>query len=116
MKKRWQTLLLMLLLTVLSAVTVLAAEQQEKRTDRAVIQYATAADGYVTAQFTGKTDKRLKAQVKGPGSTYSYNMTPGKVETFPLSDGNGNYQVTVYENTSGNKYAVVVSASFKVML
>lgn len=115
MKKRWVGLLLTVLLAAGLSVTVLAAEQQ-KRTEKAVIQYGMAAEGYITAQFTGKTQKRLKAQVKGPTATYTYNMTAGKVETFPLSDGNGSYRVTVYENTTGTKYATVVSASFDVKL
>ena len=64
------------------------------------------------AQYTAKTDKRLKAQVKGPTTTYTYNLTAGSWATFPLSDGNGRYQVTVYQNTEGSKYAAVVSAAF----
>ena len=97
-----------------------AAEQgkihQEKRSDKAVIDYTDAAEGYVQAQFTAETAKRLKAQVKGPKTTYTYNMTAGKWETFPLSDGNGSYQVTVYENTTDNKYAAVTSVTFPVTL
>lgn len=89
---------------------------QEKRSDKAVIDYTDTMDGYVQAQFTASTQKRLKAQVKGPTTTYTYNMTAGKMETFPLSDGNGKYQVTVYENTTGNKYAVVSSVTFDVAL
>ena len=89
---------------------------QEKRSDKAVIDYTDIADGYVQAQFTADTTKRLKAQVKGPSITYTYNMTAGKWETFPLSDGNGRYQVTVYENTIDKKYAVVTSVTFDVLL
>ncbi|MBR2061845.1 MAG: transglutaminase domain-containing protein [Anaerotignum sp.] len=89
---------------------------QEKKSDKAVIDYTDTMDGYVQAQFTASTQKRLKAQVKGPTATYTYNMTAGKMETFPLSDGNGKYQVTVYENTTGNKYAVVSSVTFDVAL
>lgn len=89
---------------------------QEKKSDKAVIDYTDTMDGYVQAQFTASTQKRLKAQVKGPTTTYTYNMTAGKMETFPLSDGNGKYQVTVYENTTGNKYAVVSSVTFDVAL
>ncbi len=103
-----------------SGVAAKAAQQgkvhQEKRSNKAVIDYTDIADGYVQAQFTAKTDKRLKAQVKGPTTTYTYNMTAGKLETFPLSDGNGSYQVTVYENTTGNKYAVSTSVTFNVVL
>lgn len=89
---------------------------QEKKSDKAVIDYTDTMDGYVQAQFTASPQKRLKAQVKGPTTTYTYNMTAGKMETFPLSDGNGKYQVTVYENTTGNKYAVVSSVTFDVAL
>ena len=90
--------------------------QKEKRSDKAVINYTNADEGFVQAQFVGKTTKRLKAQVKGPAVTYTYNMTAGKQETFPLSDGNGSYQVTVYENTTEQKYAVVCSVTFDVKL
>ncbi len=66
--------------------------------------------------FTGSTSKRLKAQVSGPSTKYTYDLTAGAWTTFPLSDGNGNYTVTVFENTSGSKYAKVLNASFKASL
>ena len=93
-----------------------ASGTKEKRVTKAVIDYSNTDDGYVMVQFTGKTTKRLKAQVKGPATTYTYNLTPGQWETFPLSDGNGKYQVSVYENVSGTKYAAVTSVSFDVKL
>jgi transglutaminase-like putative cysteine protease len=43
-------------------------------------------------------------------------VTPGKWEVFPLSDGNGSYQVAIYENVTGSKYAAVTSTSFSVQL
>lgn len=89
---------------------------KEKKSDKAVIDYTDTVDGYVQAQFTAKTTKQLKARVEGPTTTYTYNMTAGKWEVFPLSDGNGKYQVTVYENTTDNKYAVVNAVSFDVTL
>ena len=79
---------------------------------KAVIDYSNTADGYVMVKYTASTSKRLKAQLKGPTTTYTYNITAGKWETFPLSDGNGSYQVIVYENISGSKYSTVLSASF----
>ena len=87
-----------------------------KKTDKAAIDYSNTKDGYVMVQYTAAADKRLKAQVKGPTTTYTYNLTAGKWETFPLSDGNGSYQVVVYENISGTKYAVVTSVSFEAVL
>ncbi len=93
-----------------------AAGTRVKKTGKAVIDYSNVQDGYVMAQFTAKTDKRLKAQVKGPKTTYTYNVTPGKWEVFPLSDGNGTYQVVVYENVISTKYAAVTSVSFTATL
>lgn len=90
---------------------------REQRTEKAVIDYSHTKDGYVMVQYTEQTDQRIKTQVKGPsGTTYTYNVTPGKWEVFPLSDGNGSYQVTIYENVTGSKYATVTSVSFTVQL
>ncbi len=87
-----------------------------QKTDKAIIDYSNTKDGYVMAKFTAATTKRLKVQVKGPTTTYTYDLPAGSWATFPLSDGNGSYKVDVLENTTGKKYAYVVSASFQVSL
>ena len=88
----------------------------EKRSDHAVIDYSNTSDGYVMVQFTADTSKQLKAQVKGTATTYTYNLNAKEWTVFPLSDGNGRYQVSVFENVTGDRYAVVVSTSFDVTL
>ena len=93
-----------------------ASGTKEERASRTVIDYSNTADGYVMVKFTAETTKRIKAQVKGPATTYTYNVIPGQWEVFPLSDGNGRYQVGVYENVTGAKYAAVTSVSFDVEL
>lgn len=93
-----------------------ASGVREKKNDKAVIDYSNVQDGYVMVKFTASTTKRLKAQVIGPETTYTYNLTAGKWETFPLSDGNGDYKFVVYENTKGTKYANVLSQTCKVTL
>ena len=85
-----------------------------KETAKGIIDYSNTEDGYVMVKYLKKTDKKIKAQVKGPTTTYTYNVTPKKWETFPLSDGNGTYQVLLLENAYSNKYAVVGSVSCKV--
>ena len=82
--------------------------------DKAIIDYSNIADGYVMVQYKAQTGQKLKAQIKGPTTTYTYTIQPGDWETFPLSDGNGDYQITIYENVEGKKYATVVSTSAKV--
>ena len=88
----------------------------EKRTDTAVIDYSNAADGYVMAQFIAETDSRLKVLIKGPTTTYTYNLPQGQWEVFPLSDGSGSYHVCIYQNVYSTKYALVMSTIFEVEL
>ena len=93
-----------------------AAGTAVKKNGKAIIDYSNIKDGYVMVQYTASTTKRLKAQVKGPTTTYTYNITAGKWETFPLSDGNGSYKVVVYENISGTRYSAVLSAAMNVSM
>jgi len=88
----------------------------EERTEDAVVDYSHTEDGYVMVRFLTQTDKRLKVQVKGPKTTYTYNLPLEEWTVFPLSDGDGSYKVVVYKNVSGTKYATVMSASFDVTL
>ncbi|WP_050698327.1 transglutaminase-like domain-containing protein [Anaeromassilibacillus senegalensis] len=89
-----------------------------KKSEKAEIDYSNTADGYVMARYAAASSKKLKAQVKGPsGTAYTYNLTAGAdYATFPLSDGNGSYKVTVFENISGTSYATVVSVTFTAAL
>ena len=84
--------------------------------DKAVIDYSNLADGYVMVKYKAATDKKLKAQVKGPVTTYTYTIQPEEWVTFPMSDGNGEYKVTVFENLDGKQYATVVSVGVTVEL
>ena len=87
-----------------------------KKNEKAVIDYSNTKDGYVMVQFTASTAKRLKALVKGPTTTYQYNLNQGQWAAFPLSDGNGTYQVIVYENIEGTKYATILTLTCDVAL
>ena len=93
-----------------------ASGTKVKKVSKAVIDYSNTKDGYVMVKFTGQTTKNLKAQVKGPTTTYTYNVTPGVWEVFPVSDGNGKYRVAVFENVSGTRYASVTYVDFNVTL
>ena len=99
-----------------SEMTPTASGTKVQSSAKAVIDYSNTKDGYVMVKYTAATTQRLKAQVKGPTTTYTYNLTAGAWTTFPLSDGNGNYQVVVYENIEGTKYASVLSVSCTVTL
>lgn len=88
---------------------------QAKKSDQATIDYSNAKDGYVMITSSSASGKRLKVQVTAK-TTYTYDLKADTWTTFPLSDGNGTYKVTVFENTTAQKYAEVVSVTFKVTL
>lgn len=99
--------------------TVLVAEpsgEKEERCDDAIIDYSHTEDGYIMVRYTARTDKRLKVRLLGPETVYTYNLPLNQWTTFPLSDGNGSYQVAVYINTHDSKYALVMTAQFDVQL
>ncbi len=93
-----------------------AAGKEVEENEKAVVDYSNTSDGYVMVNYTAETDKRLKVQVTGPSATYTYDIKAKNWVTFPLSDGDGSYKVTVYENVDGSKYATVLAASFQVKL
>lgn len=90
--------------------------EREERCDDAVIDYSHVEDGYVMARYISQTEQRLKLRVIGPTTTYTYNLPVDQWTVFPLSDGDGNYQVAVFINTYDSKYAVVMMAQFEVKL
>lgn len=96
--------------------TAVASGLLVKSNDSGSIDYSNTADGYVMVCYTQPTQLRLKAQVKGPTTTYTYNLTPQTWAAFPLSDGNGSYKITLYKNVEGGKYAAVLSLTTQVEL
>lgn len=93
-----------------------ATAEAEVRCDAAVVDYSNTKDGYIMVCYHGETDRRLKVLLKGPSTTYNYNLPQGQWIVLPLSDGSGSYQAGIYRNTGGNKYATVLTAKFDVEL
>ena len=88
----------------------------EERCDAAVVDYSNAEDGYIMVRYLEQTDRRLKVLLKGPTTTYNYNLLPDQWTVLPLSDGDGSYQAGIYRNTDGSKYACVMIAHFDAVL
>ena len=84
----------------------------------AVIDASNTADGYVMIKYTGTSTAKLKVIITGESKeNYTYNLNnKGDFEVFPLSDGNGEYKIGVYQNVSGNKYSTLFSKAIKVEL
>lgn len=83
---------------------------------KSLIDMSNIKDGYVMIKYLTKASKALRVQITGPsGEAYKYTLkSNGDFEVFPLSDGNGKYDIKVLENVSGTKYAVIGSAAFDV--
>lgn len=85
---------------------------------KVTIDYSNLSEGFVSVQYTGGKDVRIKVQVaRAGGITYTYDLnSDGTAEIFPLTDGNGKYTVKVFENVSGTKYSQAYSTELNVSL
>ena len=84
--------------------------------DVAVIDYSHMSDGYICASYTG-TCPKVKLRITGPDTiVYTYDLHGNGYETFPLSSGDGYYDVTIYENISGTNYATCLYADLDVQI
>ena len=81
------------------------------------IDHTSANEGYVSVKFNTGSDKKIKLLVSNGSDKYYYNLHNSEAyENFPLQMGNGNYTVSIYENTTGNKYRKLTSKSFNVIM
>lgn len=80
------------------------------------IDASNVSEGYVMIRHQGGVDK-VKLQITTPdGTTYSYTLSIGSFEAFPLSGGNGNYHLDVLEHAYDDMYAVAFSQDISVTL
>ena len=74
-------------------------------------------EGYIQVALLGSTSHRLKLRIATGQNQMTYDLNnEGRFEIFPLQLGEGKYEVSLYENVSGTKYAAAGKVSFNVML
>ena len=74
-------------------------------------------EGYIQVSLLGSSSHRLKLRIIVGQSQMTYDLNnEGRFEVFPLQMGNGKYEVSLYENVSGTKYAAAGKVSFDVTL
>lgn len=77
---------------------------------------SSSSRGYFILDYHGNAGK-IKLQIKLPdGTVYSYPLKAGRTRTFPLTGGDGTYQVTVLEHAYDDLYAVGFSQEVSVTL
>lgn len=80
------------------------------------IDTSNVTEGYFMVRYSGTAEK-ARIQVNTPdGDTYSYVLRTGDYQAFPLSCGDGEYQIDVYEHVYDNKYALSYSQCATVKL
>lgn len=73
--------------------------------------------GVLSVDYDVKGKVKTKLMVAKGQEQYTYNLHSGRAwEYFPLQLGNGNYTVSLLENTAGNKYKVVKKQTVKLNL
>lgn len=77
---------------------------------------SSTSQGYFILDYHGSAGK-IKLQVKTPdGTTYSYPLKTERSRSFPLTGGNGSYQISVLEHAYDDLYAVAFSQEIDVSI
>lgn len=81
----------------------------------ATIDASNTGNGYLMVKYTGGNPK-VKVQIT-KSNTYTYDLNARNAyEVYPLTEGNGNYSIKVFENVSGSQYAQLMSQNISVSL
>lgn len=81
------------------------------------VDASNLSEGYFTAWSLENSEHRLKMRVEKEETSLTYDLgSAGEEDTFPLQLGDGEYQVTMYENVGGKKYAQAGHVSLTVQL
>ncbi len=85
-----------------------------KDTDGVAIDISNRDEGYIIARYTGENAKaKLILRKTGEQSLdYVYDLTHEGTDVLPLSGGSGTYEISVNENISGERYAVIFADTF----
>ena len=83
----------------------------------AVVDISNVAQGYVALRYKGSA-KKISVEVIGKNNkVYKYFIERTEEPTyFPLTSGNGTYQISVYENVQDDEYGILMMDSFEVKL
>ncbi|HCT91005.1 MAG TPA: transglutaminase [Lachnospiraceae bacterium] len=84
--------------------------------DTVSIDASNISEGYVMVRYQGDLElARLQFTVPD-GSVYSYILSPGDYETFPLSGGDGAYHLEIYEPARDGLYALIFSQDIEAQI
>lgn len=99
-------LLLMFCVSAVADLLIPSADGTEVLTSGTLtVDCSNMNQGYIMVKGP-ESSKRLKIRIKTGKATLNYDLNSvGEYEIYPLQFGNGKYQVSLYRNATGNKYA-----------
>ena len=93
-----------------------ASGKTVKKNGKMTVDCSNMSEGYVIVKGK-KSEKRLKLQISSGKNKLNYDInSDGEYEVFPLQFGNGKYQIALFENASGKKYARAGSVKLNVSM
>ena len=88
-----------------------------KQDQKLKLDISNSSEGYFMAKVSKRTSKKLKLRVVIKNTTLDYDMpNTGEYIVVPLQMGSGKYKVSLYENTSGKKYAAAGTITLNAQL
>lgn len=87
------------------------------QTENVIVDTSNASTGYFMVKYTGTVPK-VRVQTIAPDGTKNQPLltVDGNFHAFPFSGGDGTYQINVLENTTGDKYAILLSETIEITL
>ncbi len=77
------------------------------------IDISNRSEGYIVAHYTGGNNKvKLILRNTGGAGDYVYDLVRGGYDVIPLSGGSGTYEISINENITGDRYAIIFTDSF----
>jgi transglutaminase-like putative cysteine protease len=83
--------------------------------EKAILDYSNAAKGYISVKSL-VPPTIVKVLVDFAGTQYQYTLAGGEYVTIPLSCGDGEYAVSLWENVYDDQYAAIFSQNLQAQL
>ncbi len=117
MKQVKKIIYTMLIMMLFASSTMCFGADGIYKSSKSEIDASNAEDGYIKVKYLKETTKKLKVIIEKGTSKYTYDLNgTGAYDAYPLQMGDGKYKVRVFENISGNKYAVKQTTTVDVKL
>jgi hypothetical protein len=110
---------LVFMIVLLAMASAVEAANDSASNDKAKMDFTESnSTGTVKINVVAKVTKKVKISVEKGDKKYNYDLNgEGKVESYPLQWGNGEYTVKVLIQASDpNKYSVALTHKFKLEL